>query len=82
MVELKGWRGMWWEGFMELASQRSLYVALDILVMHLGGNDLALRSGKFLILQVITDLRAFMALSCNAHCLVSHNTTLGLVCWL
>ncbi|KAJ7327114.1 hypothetical protein JRQ81_016873 [Phrynocephalus forsythii] len=53
---------MLWDGFSEFLSQSSPYVPPDILVIHLGGNDLAQMPGKELILKVTADLSAF-----NSH---------------
>ena len=61
MLEWRGRRGMHWGKFMELASQISLSVPLDIMVVHLGGNDLAQRMGKSLNLQAINDLQLIEA---------------------
>ena len=52
---------MVWDGVLELASQVTMDVLPDILVVHWGGNDLAQRSGKSLVLQVIADLRVFVS---------------------
>ena len=42
----------------EVTSQDALPMPPDILLVHLGGNDLAQRTSKSLIVQVIEDLQA------------------------
>ena len=58
---------MLWGGFRELASQGTLDVLPDILVVHLGGNELTPRSSKLLTIQIINDLRDFGAVFANAQ---------------
>ena len=59
-LEWKGRRGMLWAELLELASQNLRDAPCDVLVVHLGGNDLTLRTGKSLILWVIQDLQIIM----------------------
>ena len=48
------------EGFLELLSQGILHVPSDVVVVHLGSNDLA-RKNKSVIVQVNEDLWALVA---------------------
>ena len=56
-----------WEGFMEMASQGTSDVPLDIILVDLGGGNLAQQKGKLLILQVITDLQTIKARFPEVH---------------
>ena len=47
--------------FMELASQCVADMPPDLMVIHLGGNNLAQSSGKSLVLQATADLNLFGA---------------------
>ena len=53
-----GQRGMLWDRFLEVVTQDNAKVPSDILLVHLGGNNLAKRTGKLLIIQVIEDFQA------------------------
>ena len=46
VLEWRGGSGMLWDEFVELASPGTPDVTPDILVVHSGGNNLALRLGR------------------------------------
>ncbi|KAJ7329210.1 hypothetical protein JRQ81_015384 [Phrynocephalus forsythii] len=55
----KGKRGMSWHAFLTVTLSDRPDTLPNIVVVHLGGNDLTRMSGKSLILKIIDDLRAF-----------------------
>ena len=56
-LEWKGKRGMLWSDLLQEALPKIRVTPPDIFMVHLAGNDLILRKGKSLILQVIPDFQ-------------------------
>ncbi|KAJ7324086.1 hypothetical protein JRQ81_017106, partial [Phrynocephalus forsythii] len=57
LLDWKGLQGLAWDGFSDLVSQSACEASIDVLLVHLGGNDLARVPDKALIL--IADLKRF-----------------------
>nr|XP_060644484.1 uncharacterized protein LOC132783356 isoform X1 [Anolis sagrei ordinatus] len=55
-VEWKGVRGLHWDGLIPLLFQDRSGPPPDVLVLHLGGNDLGLLNGRALYLQARADI--------------------------
>ncbi|XP_062833270.1 uncharacterized protein LOC134297995 [Anolis carolinensis] len=55
-VEWRGRRGLRWEGLLPLLFGSGVRFPPDLIVMHLGGNDLGLLKGRALFLQVLNDM--------------------------
>ena len=53
MLKWKGKWGMLWPDLLGLALLDFEHAPLNLMVVHLGGNDLTIRKGKSLILQII-----------------------------
>ncbi|KAJ7319881.1 hypothetical protein JRQ81_019392 [Phrynocephalus forsythii] len=68
-LEWRGWRVMLWNGFMELASQDSPAMETDILLVHLGSNNLTQMPGILLVLKILVGLR-FLKDRCSRLTLV------------
>ena len=62
-VSLKwlGWRDMLWANFSGMADTVAAGVTPDVMLVHLGDDDLARRSGKSLVLDIPADLRNWKA---------------------
>ncbi|XP_067322976.1 uncharacterized protein [Anolis sagrei] len=56
-VEWRGRRGLRWDGLCPLLFNAGSVLPPDVLVIHLGGNDLGLLTGKALFLQARADIR-------------------------
>ena len=54
-----GQSGMCRRDFTELLSVASFSTAPDVLLTHVGGNDVAKQSGKSLVLEILRDLRSW-----------------------
>lgn len=61
MIDWKGRRRMQWPGLLHLLFQEYRGPQPQVVLIHLGGNNLGLISGKALINQVIEDLRVLKA---------------------
>ncbi|XP_067319784.1 uncharacterized protein [Anolis sagrei] len=57
-IEWRGRRGLRWDGLIPLMFQAGGGPPPDVLVIHLGGNDLGLLQGKALYLQARSDFKA------------------------
>ncbi|XP_067328802.1 uncharacterized protein [Anolis sagrei] len=56
LVEWKGVRGLRWDGLVPLLFQDRSRPTPDVLVLHIGGNDLGLLNGRALYLQARADI--------------------------
>ncbi|XP_067320884.1 uncharacterized protein [Anolis sagrei] len=59
-VDWRGRRGLRWDGLIPLLFDSSVMRCPDILVIHLGGNDLGLLKGRALFLQAVSDMRKIL----------------------
>ncbi|KAJ7324885.1 hypothetical protein JRQ81_017905 [Phrynocephalus forsythii] len=62
VVDWRGKRGMRWREFRGAAWAAAQGQPPDILLVHLGGNDLTAQTGKSLILEILRDFAAWKAL--------------------
>lgn len=75
----KGIRGMRWSQFMDVAIKESHGWVPDILVVHLGGNDIATQPGKHLILSILADFREWR--DKFPHCNIIWSTIIPRFTW-
>ncbi|XP_067318924.1 uncharacterized protein [Anolis sagrei] len=57
MVDWKGRRGLRWDGLIPLLFNSGSCYPPDVLIIHLGGNDLGLLKGRALFLQALSDIQ-------------------------
>ena len=77
-LEWRDWRGMLWDELVELAFQGTPDVPHDIVIIHLGGNDLPQRGDKALISQVGGPVRVGVVLSWSMHSVVCDHPSYGM----
>lgn len=61
VIEWKGCRGLQWPGLLPLLLNEHAAPRPQVLLIHLGGNNLGLIKGKAQVLQVIEDLQVIRA---------------------